>query len=91
MNGISDLQQTVESVVAAVGPSVVGLGRGWRFGSGVLFEAGKVLTSAHNLRRDEITVTFADGRQATATVAGTDLDGDVAVLAVDTADAWPVL
>ena len=32
MYGISDLQQTVESVVAGVGPSVVGLGRGWRFG-----------------------------------------------------------
>ena len=90
MNGISDLQQTVERVVGDVGPSVVGLGRGWRFGSGIVVEPGKVLTSAHNLRRDEITVTFGDGRQATATVAGTDVDGDVAVLAVDTGGTKPV-
>ena len=90
MNTISDLQQTVERVVGDVGPSVVGLGRGWRFGSGIVVEPGKVLTSAHNLRRDEITVTFGDGRQATATVAGTDVDGDVAVLAVDTGGTKPV-
>ena len=90
MNSISDFQQTAEGVVSSVGPSVVGLGRGWRFGSGVVLEPGKVLTSAHNLRRDEITVTFADGRQATATVAGADLDGDVAVLSVDTADTPPL-
>ena len=49
-----------------------------------------MLTSAHNLRRDEVTVTFGDGRQATATVTGADLDGDVAVVAVETVDTKPV-
>jgi len=38
-----------------------------------------VVTNAHNLR-GEIAVTFEDGRVATATVAGADLDGDLAVL-----------
>jgi serine protease Do len=66
---------------------VVGLGRGWGHGSGVVIADGNVLTSAHNLRRDEVTVSFADGRRETATVAGVEADLDLAVLAVDTGDA----
>jgi serine protease Do len=73
-----------------VGPSVVGLGRGWGHGSGVVIADGHVLTSAHNLRRDEVTISFADGRRETATVAGVDTDNDLAVLAVDTGDAPPI-
>jgi serine protease Do len=46
-----------------------------------------VLTNAHNVRGDEVTVTFAGGRTATGTVAGIDVDGDLAVIAVDTAGA----
>jgi len=45
-----------------------------------------VLTNAHNLRHDEATVTFADGRQATGRVAGSDADLDLAVLEVETAE-----
>ena len=37
------------------------------------------------MRGDEVTVTFAGGRTATGTVAGIDVDGDLAVIAVDTA------
>jgi serine protease Do len=48
---------------------------------------GQVLTNAHNLRRDEVAVTFADGRRATGEVAGVDRDLDLAVLSVDTGDA----
>ena len=70
-----------------MGPSVVGLGRGWGHGSGVVIADGHVLTSAHNLARDEVTVSFADGRRETGAVAGVDSDLDLAVLAVDTGDA----
>ncbi len=35
-------------------------------------------------QRAEVTVTFADGRQAVATVAGVDADGDLVALTVDT-------
>ncbi len=87
MNAIDELQQTVERIATDVGPSVVGLGRGWGRGSGVAIGEGKVLTNAHNLRRDEVTVTFADGRRETASVAAADHDADVAVLSVDTAGA----
>src|SRR5947207_1821087 len=57
---------------------------------GVVTAPGRVLTNAHNLRGDTITVTFGDGRSETGTVAGVDLDADVAVVSVDTADVEPV-
>ena len=42
-------------------------------------------TNAHNIRGDETLVTFAGDRQEVATVAAIDIDGDLAVLRVDTA------
>ena len=54
---------------------------------------GRVLTNAHNLRGEEATVTFYDGRRVTGSLAGADPDRDVAVVAVDTGEApavdWP--
>jgi serine protease Do len=84
---LEELQQSVSAAAERVGPAVVGLGHGWGFGSGVVIGDGQILTNAHNLRRDEIRLAFADGRQETGTVAGVDVDGDVAVIAADTGDA----
>ena len=89
MSVIEELQTAVSTVAERVGPSIVGIGRGTR-GSGVVIARGKVLTNAHNLRGDEVTVTFADGRRLRGTVAGFDGDGDLAVIDVDTADATAV-
>jgi serine protease Do len=68
----------------------VGLGRGWGRGSGVVIAPGTVLTNAHNLRGDDVTVAFADGRREPGRVAGADADGDIAAIAVDTGDVEPV-
>jgi serine protease Do len=87
MAGIQELQNAIGGVAERVGPSVVGLGRGWGLGSGVVIAEGQVLTNAHNLRRDEVAVTFADGRREAGEVAGVDRDLDLAVLSVDTGDA----
>jgi serine protease Do len=87
MNAVGTIQDTIASAAESVGPSVVGLGRGWGHGSGVVVAEGAVLTSAHNLRREEITVLFADGRREAGAVSGVDSDLDLAVLAVDTGDA----
>ena len=46
-----------------------------------------MLTNAHNVRGSHATVTFADGRTAEGTVAGHDLDGDLAVIEADTGQA----
>jgi serine protease Do len=48
------------------------------------------VTNAHNLRGDEVTVTFFDGRRETGRVVGADLDGDLAVIAVGTGDITPL-
>ena len=89
MSAIEELQTAVASIAERAGPSIVGIGRGTR-GSGVVIASGKVLTNAHNLRGDEVTVTFADGRRTRGTVAGWDGDGDLAVIDVDTAGATPL-
>src|SRR3954464_6421947 len=78
------IQEAVAGVADRVGPGVVGLGRGWGRGSGVVIGDGRVLTAAHVLRGDEVTVTFGDGRTAAGRVLGADADVDVAVVDVDT-------
>ena len=84
---LDELSSTIGGIADRVGPSVVGIGRGWGVGSGVVVAEGRVLTNAHNLRRDETTVRFADGRRERGRVAGADADNDLAVIEVDTGDA----
>jgi serine protease Do len=89
MSAIEEIQSAVESVAGTAGQSVVGIGSRLR-GSGVVIADGRVLTNAHNIRGDEVTVTFAGGRSTLGQVAGVDVDGDLAVINVDTAGAQPV-
>jgi serine protease Do len=84
---LDSLQTTIAGVAERVGPSVVGLGRGWGLGSGVVIGEGQVLTNAHNARRDQVTVVFADGRRETGEWSAADADLDLAVISVDTGDA----
>src|SRR5450432_3531573 len=86
MTLIDDLQGAIQAAAGKAGPSVVGIGRHQR-GSGVVVADGHVLTNAHNLRGEEVTVTFADGRSTVGTVVGVDHDGDLAVVTVDTTGA----
>jgi serine protease Do len=90
MTLLQDTEAAIQDAATRFSPTVVGLGRGWGVGSGVVIAPGRVLTNAHNLRHDEVTVTFADGRKETGRVAGVDSDLDVAVLDVDTADIEPL-
>jgi serine protease Do len=90
MSLIEELEASVQGAVQRVGPAVVGLGRGWGVGSGVVIAPGRVLTNAHNLRHDEVTVTFSDGRRESGRVAGSDPDLDIAVISVETGDVEPV-
>ncbi len=90
MTLLEELEDAIGAAAQQSGPSVVGLGRGWGVGSGVVVAPGRVLTNAHNLRHDEVTVTFPDGRREQGRVAGSDGDLDVAVIEVDTGDVEPV-
>ncbi len=86
MGFIDELQSTIEQVGERAGRSVVGIGAHQR-GSGVVVADGRVVTNAHNIRGGEVTVHFADGRTTRGRVAGIDVDGDLAVIDVDTAGA----
>lgn len=87
---LEELEAATTTVAEAVGPAVVGIGQGWGLGSGVVVAPGVVLTNAHNIHSGEVAITFADGRQATGQLSGADVDGDLAAIAVDTADVTPV-
>jgi serine protease Do len=87
MSVLEELEGSVQSVAERVGPSVVGIGRGWGVGSGVVIASGRVLTNAHAVRHDEVGVSFADGRSETGKVLASDPDLDLAVIEVDTGEA----
>src|SRR5215204_2301079 len=84
---LDELQAAVGAVGERVGPAVVGLGRGWGRGSGVVIAEGRVLTNAHVLRGGEVAVRRGGGEVALGRVASADEALDVAVIAVDTGDA----
>jgi serine protease Do len=84
---LDEIQEGIGRLADSAGPSVVGIGQRWGAGSGVVLGQGRVLTNAHNVRGDQVKVTFADGRTAEGRVAGRDVDGDLAVIETDTGTA----
>jgi serine protease Do len=87
---LDEVGANIRQLAAGAGASVVGIGQRWGAGSGIVLGEGQVLTNAHNVRGDQVTVTFADGRTAEGRVAGHDVDSDLAVISVDTGET-PVL
>jgi serine protease Do len=87
MTIFDEVQASIARLAEDAGPSVAGIGQRWGIGSGIVLGAGRVLTNAHNVRGSQATVTFADGRTAEGTVAGHDIDGDLAVIEADTGQA----
>ncbi len=84
MSILEEVSTTIRSVAEKVAPSVVAV---IRQGSGLVASENLVVTNAHNLRGTEAVIRFADGRQAVGTAAATDVDGDLAVITVDTGGA----
>ena len=87
MTALADLGREIGEIADRVGPSVVGIGNRWRGGSGVVIGENRILTNAHNIQGDEVTITFSDGRSTEASVVGVDADGDVAILDAPTQGA----
>jgi serine protease Do len=87
MTIFDEIQASIAGLAENAGSSVVGIGQRWGVGSGIVLGEGRVLTNAHNIRGSEVTLTFADGRTAEGTVAGHDVDGDLAVVQADTGQA----
>lgn len=89
MSVLDDISSLVRTTSEAAAPSVVSIGRHGR-GTGFVVAPGRVLTNAHNLRDRTTQVCFADGRAVQGEISGSDIDGDLVVLEVDTGDATPL-
>ena len=87
---LEELESAIQTAVERTGPAVIGLGQGWGRGSGFVVDSRRILTNAHNLRGDEVTITFHDGRRETGRVLATDQDLDLAVIEADTAGIEPI-
>ncbi len=83
MTILDEIGASIRQLAEGAGTSVVGIGQRWGAGSGIVLGEGQVLTNAHNVRGDQVTVTFADGRTAEGSVAGHDIDSDLAVISAD--------
>ena len=86
MTILDEVGASIRQLAEGAGASVVGIGQRRGAGSGIVLGKGLALTNAHNVRGDQVTVTFADGRTAEGSVAGRDLDGDLAVISVGTGE-----
>src|ERR1700722_16039228 len=86
MTILDEVGASIRQVAEGAGASGGGIGQRRGAGAGIVLGQGQVLTNAHNVRGDQVTVTFAGGRTAEGTVAGRDIDGDLAVISVDTGD-----
>jgi serine protease Do len=87
---LSAVGTEIGTVAERHGDSVVGVGRGWRVGSGVVVGPNRVLTAALHADAEGTTVTFADGRSERAQLAGVDPELGIAVLEVPTNGAEPL-
>jgi serine protease Do len=89
----STIETTGEGIAAIaerLGGAVVGAGRGWRVGSGVIVAPGKVLTAARHADAEGTTVTLADGARVRAEVDGVDRERGIAVLSAETGETKPL-
>jgi S1-C subfamily serine protease len=86
MTILDEIGASIRQLAEGAGASVTGIGQRWGAGSGIVLGQGQVLTNAHNVRGDQVTVTFADGRTAEGSVAGRDIDSDLSVISVDTGE-----
>lgn len=93
MAQLLELSAEISEIASRIAGSVVRIGRDRGRGAGIVIAEGRVATNAHNLRGEQVTVSFGDGRTETGRVVGVDIDADLAVIAVDTRGAkaleWP--
>src|SRR6266511_4709662 len=87
---IDEVQSLIGRLAPEKGPAVVGVGRGWRVGSGTVIGPDRVLTSAHRVGPEGATISFADDRREIGELVSADRELDVAVLAAPTGDVEPL-
>jgi S1-C subfamily serine protease len=89
MSAVNEISRLVRTVSEGATASVVSIGRHGR-GTGFVVDKNRVITNAHNLRDRTTQVRFSDGRSIQGTITGSDVDGDLVVLDIDTGGAAPL-
>jgi S1-C subfamily serine protease len=84
---LQDLSLAIERIAEKVGSAVVGVGGGGRIGSGIVWDGGGHVITAHHIVHglDEVEVGLGD-RKSLAKVIGSDPRSDIALLQVE--GAW---
>ncbi|MDX2006462.1 MAG: S1C family serine protease [Meiothermus sp.] len=87
-NPLSELSKAIRSAVRAAAPSVVRVEAGrWSGSTGVVWSAdGQIITAAHTLKRSDVHITLAGGREVAAAVVGRDPATDLALLKAEATD-----
>ncbi len=80
----------VADIAQRFGPAVVGLGRGWGRGSGVVVAPNRILTNAHVLRGADVGVGVG-GQLVQGRAVAADPKADLAIVAADTGDVAPAV
>jgi serine protease Do len=87
---LEEIGSQVKTAADRYGAAVVGVGRGWRVGTGVVIGEDRVLTAVRHASDGTATVSFAEGRTETGSLTGADRDLGVAVLTVPTGPSEPL-
>src|SRR5436190_20317689 len=87
---LADIGGRVRTAAERFGSATVGVGRGWRVGTGAIFAPARVLTAARHVGGGATTITFGGGRTEQGTLLGIDRDLGVAVIEVDTGEIEPL-
>src|SRR5262245_29236611 len=87
---LEEIGRELQTAADRHGSAAVGVGRGWRVGSGVVIGADRVLTAARHAGEGTTTISFVDGRTEAGSLVGADRDLGVAVLESPTGDIEPL-
>jgi serine protease Do len=90
MPNLTETQEVIEQAASERGPAVVGVGGGWRAGTGTVIARDRVATSSHNVGRGDVTVAFDRDRQVAGSTLAVDRDMQLAVLEAETGDIEPL-
>jgi serine protease Do len=87
---LTEVGERVRTAAERFGAAAVGVGRGWRVGTGAVIAPNRVLTAARHAGDGSASIVFAGGRTERAALVGADRDLGVAILEVDTGEVEPL-
>ncbi len=90
MPKLTETREVIERAASEHGPAVVGVGSGWRAGTGTVIARDRIVTSAHNVGRGDVAVAFDRDREVAGKPLALDRDLQLAVLEAETGEIEPL-